>query len=314
MIAVAELSTLFMSNPELFYLSAAVVGMCIGSFLNVVIYRLPTMLNNDWYGQCLIFFNDQLQARPKELRRQCPACLHTHNQPLVLATPTTAKVSLVAPSSCCPQCHQPISWRDNIPLLSYLWLRGHCRFCNVKISSRYPLVELVCAIFTPLLLWHFGFTVAFAGGLMLSYAMLVMVIIDYDWQIIPDDLTLPLLWLGLLFNIGGTYCQLNDAVIGAVAGYLSLWLVYQSFRLITGKEGMGYGDFKLLAVFGAWLGWQMLPIVVLLSSLVGTVIGLGLLLRRGQSLPFAFGPFLALGGMISFLYGEELVQWYLKML
>lgn len=307
------LNELYVQAPWIFYSSAIMFGLCCGSFLNVVIHRLPQMLNYDWHSQCLEFLAEQLQQLPEDQRRQCPLCEHQHPQPVQMPSLTQSKINLLFPRSRCPDCDHKIAWWDNVPLISFLLLNGRCRHCQRTISWRYPLVELCCGVLTPWLLCHLGLGLPLLGALLLSYTMIVIIMIDLDWQIIPDNLSMPLLWLGLLFNIGETYCTLSDAVIGAMVGYLLLWAVYQGFKLVTGKEGMGYGDFKLLAVFGAWLGWQMLPLVILIASVMGSLVGGLLMFLRGKSLPFAFGPYLALGGMIGFLSGEQIIIWYMGM-
>ncbi|WP_439859676.1 prepilin peptidase [Pseudomonas sp. MBLB4136] len=265
------------------------IGLLIGSFLNVVTYRLPLMLQRDW----------QTQAREiLELPAQ----------------PHPGTFNLLLPNSQCPHCGHEIRPWENIPVLSYLALRGKCSSCKTAISPRYPIVELACGLLSAYVAWHFGFTWQTAGMLLLTWGLLAMSLIDADHQLLPDALVLPLLWLGLIANYFGLYASLGDALWGAVAGYLSLWSVYWLFKLVTGKEGMGYGDFKLLAMLGAWGGWQVLPLTILLSSLVGAVLGVIMLrLRNAEtSTPIPFGPYLAIAGWIALLWGEQITGTYLQ--
>ena len=230
--------------------------------------------------------------------------------------PEEARYNLMVPRSSCPHCGHPISALENIPIISYLFLRGKCKACSAPISLRYPIVEAVCGLLTAYVAWHFGFGWTAMAAFVFMWSLLALSCIDFDTQLLPDDITLPLLWLGLLFNLNNLFVDLPDAVIGATAGYLTLWSIYWLFKLITGKEGMGYGDFKLLAAIGAWLGWKMLPLVILLSSLVGAVIGITLIiaLGRGRNVPIPFGPYLAGGGLIALFWGQPLTQSYLHML
>ncbi len=281
----AALSVL--ADPATFALVAGLFGLTIGSFLNVVIHRLPIMMERDWAGQCA------------ELRNEAP--------------PVFEPLSLAKPRSRCPSCGHAIGAIDNIPLLSWLLLRGKCRGCQAAISIRYPLVELATGVIFAGLAWHFGFTSAGLAALVFAAALIALTGIDFDTQLLPDDITLPLLWTGLLVNIWGTFVPLKSAVIGAMAGYLALWSIYWGFKIFTGKEGMGYGDFKLLAALGAWLGWEMLPLTVLLSSFVGAAIGLTLIVvaRHGRNVPIPFGPYLAIAGLIALVWGKPLTQAYL---
>ena len=276
-----------LSNPLVFAFSAALLGLCVGSFLNVVIHRLPKMMERQWRTECA------------ELAGQ--------------EAPPAERYNLVVPRSACPSCGRQITALENIPLVSYLLLRGKCAGCAAPIALRYPAVEALTAALSAYVAWHFGFGIAAAGGLLFTWSMIVLTFIDLDTYYLPDSITLPLLWLGLLLNINGTFAPLSGAVIGAAAGYLSLWAVYWLFKWATGKEGMGYGDFKLLGAIGAWLGWQMLPLTILLSSLVGAVIGIGLIVfaGRGRSVPIPFGPYLAVAGMIALLHGSALTRAYL---
>jgi leader peptidase (prepilin peptidase)/N-methyltransferase len=265
---------------------AAVFGLLIGSFLNVVIHRLPIMMQRE---------SDNYVA-------------HESGKPL----PHTERYNLVVPRSACPHCKRQIGALENVPVLSYLALRGKCAGCKTPISVRYPLVEALSGGLSALLIWHFGSGWAGLATLVFVYLLIAMTFIDADTQLLPDDLTLPLLWIGLLLNLSGLFVPLQDAVIGAAAGYLSLWAIYWAFKLLTGKEGMGYGDFKLLAALGAWLGWKMLPIIILLSSLVGAAVGIALIVftRRGRDKPIPFGPYLAGAGLLAMLYGRTILETY----
>jgi len=267
-------------------ISAAIFGLLIGSFLNVVIYRLPKIMQRE---------SDNYVA-------------HESGKPL----PHTDRYNLTLPRSACPQCHHQIGALENIPVISYLVLRGKCASCKTSISARYPIVELLTGALSAFLIWHFGSGWTGLATLLFAYLLIAMTFIDADTQLLPDDLTLSLLWCGLLINIGGTFVPLTDAVIGAAAGYLALWSVYWLFKLATGKEGMGYGDFKLLAALGAWLGWKMLPVIILFSSLVGALAGIALIIftRRGRDNPIPFGPYLAAAGMLALLYGRPILETY----
>ena len=263
-------------------LVAGLFGLLIGSFLNVVIHRIPKMMQRE-------SDNYVAQESGKEL-------------------PHTERYNLMVPRSACPCCGHQITAMENIPVLSWLALRGKCRKCKAPISARYPAVELLTGALSALLVWTFGSGTAGLATLLFAYLLIAMTFIDFDTQLLPDDLTFPLLWAGLLVNLDGTFVPLRDAVIGAAAGYLVLWAVYWLFKLVTGKEGMGYGDFKLLAALGAWLGWAMLPTIILLSSIVGALVGIGLIVfaKRGRDKPIPFGPYLAAAGMIALLYGEQI--------
>jgi len=264
------------------------LGLCVGSFLNVVIYRLPVMMERQWRSDCC----ELLEVEEKK---------------------ETEPFNLARPNSRCPKCDHLIRPWENIPVLSYLALRGRCSQCKTGISLRYPIIELIGGLLALLLGWHYGgATMALLGALIFTWALLALTMIDIDHQLLPDSITLPLLWLGLCFNLLGTYASLPDAVIGAIAGYLSLWCVYWLFKLLTGKEGMGFGDFKLLAAIGAWLGWQALPMVILLSSLVGAVIGMLMMVlqSRGKDVPIPFGPYLAIAGWIALVWGDPIMRFY----
>lgn len=278
-----------LQHPLVFTLVMLVVGLAVGSFLNVVIHRLPKMMEHDWQAQCA------------ELRGE---------------TIEPAHLNLATPGSRCPQCGHAIRAWENIPLLSWLLLGGKCSGCKTAISIRYPLVELLTGLLTALAAWHFGFGLPALGAAAFIWAMVALTFIDFDTQLLPDSITLPLLWLGLLLNLDGTFTSLSSAVVGAAAGYLALWTVFWGFKLATGKEGMGFGDFKLLAAIGAWLGWSMLPLTILLSSLVGAIVGISLIVvaRQGRSVPIPFGPYLAAAGIIALFYGHELTNAYLGLL
>jgi leader peptidase (prepilin peptidase) / N-methyltransferase len=281
---------LLQSTPPFFIALSAVVGLMVGSFLNVVIHRLPKMMEREWKMQCA-----ELSGKPAE---------------------ETPRYNLFVPRSACPACGHPIGALENIPILSYLMLRGKCRGCGAPISMRYPVVEAVSGILSGYVAWHFGFGLPALAALFFCWSLIALTFIDFDTQLLPDSITLLLLWAGILLNISHAYTDLQSAVIGAIAGYLSLWSVYWLFKLVTGKEGMGYGDFKLLAAIGAWLGWQMLPLVILSSSVVGAVVGIILIVvaRHGRNVPIPFGPYLAGGGLVALLWGKVLTQDYLHIL
>jgi leader peptidase (prepilin peptidase)/N-methyltransferase len=265
-------------------------GLLVGSFLNVVIHRLPKMMERDWRMQCAEFSGVE------------PAIEAPYN--------------LVKPRSACPHCNHAIGAFENIPVISYIFLGGKCKGCQAPISIRYPIVEAVSGILSAYAAWHFGFGWAAVAAIVFVWALIALTCIDLDTQLLPDDITLPLLWLGLLLNLNGVFTSLPDALIGAVSGYLVLWSVYWMFKLTTGKEGMGYGDFKLLAAIGAWLGWQMLPLVILLSSIVGAIVGITLIVavKHGRNVPIPFGPYLAGGGLIALFWGAPLTQSYLQLI
>jgi leader peptidase (prepilin peptidase)/N-methyltransferase len=277
-------------DPLLFTAISFVVGLAIGSFLNVVIYRLPKVMEREWREQCA------------ELHGETP--------------PAAPRFNLASPPSSCPACGHRIRAIENVPILSYLVLRGKCAACGARISARYPIVELVAGIAAAYAAWRFGLGWTAIGAMLFLWCMIALAFIDFDTQLLPDSITLPLLWAGLLLNLRGTFVDLQSAVIGAAAGYLILWVVYWGFKLLTGKEGMGFGDFKLLAAIGAWLGWKALPLVILLSSFVGAVVGIVLIVlaRRGREVPMPFGPYLAAAGVIALFWGERLVNYYLGLI
>ena len=275
-------------EPTALVVLAILVGLMVGSFLNVVIHRLPKMMERGWLTECA------------ELRGETP--------------PLFEKLTLATPRSRCPHCGHRITAIENIPVLSYIFLWGRCRGCQARISPRYPLVEALSGLLSGYAAWRFGPSWAGIGALFFIWCMIALTFIDFDTQLLPDGITLPLLWAGLLLNLGGTFTDLRSAVIGTAAGYLSLWAVYWSFKLATGKEGMGYGDFKLLAAIGAWLGWQMLPLTILASSVVGAAVGIALIAfaRHGRNIPIPFGPYLAAAGLLALFFGPQLNESYLR--
>lgn len=281
---------LLQASPALLVAIVFVFGLLVGSFLNVVILRLPRMLEQEW------------RAGAREVLE------------LDTAPSTEPRVSLVSPSSTCPHCGHRIRAWENIPVVSWLFLRGRCSQCDSSISIRYPVVELATGILSAIVAWQFGWGLELAAGLVLTWSLIALSGIDLDHQLLPDAITLPVLWLGLGLSLIPVFADPVSAIIGAMAGYLSLWLVYQAFRLITGKEGMGFGDFKLLAMLGAWLGWTALPVIILLSALVGAVVGIGMivLLGRDRQLPIPFGPYLAGAGWLALLWQDELITYYLR--
>lgn len=287
-----ELIDAFRAVPWFYIGTAATVGLMVGSFLNVVIHRLPKMMDSEWRQQCLEFLH------PEEVSQ---------------ATDAKPRYNLIVPRSACPSCGHNITALENIPVVSYLALRGKCRACKAKISPRYPAVEALTGLLTAFVAWHYGVAWIALFAAFYVWALIALTFIDADTTLLPDDITLPLMWLGLLVNLGGGIVDLRSAVIGAIAGYLLLWSVFWAFKLATGKEGMGYGDFKLLAAIGAWLGWQVLPLVILLSAAVGTIVGIaGIVLQgreKGAKLPF--GPYLAAAGFIALIWGQPLNLWYL---
>ena len=283
-----DLSALPLAYQLLF---AALFGLVVGSFLNVLILRLPHKMYAEHESSC-----SEHSTATQTLGRWFGLDF------------------LISPASTCPHCGHRIRAWENIPVVSWLWLRGRCANCSAPISIRYPLTEAATGLLTVLLVWHLGPHLHTLAACILLWGLIALTVIDIDEQLLPDSLTLPLLWLGLLMNLTDTFAPLADAVIGAAAGYLSLWLIFHLFRLLTGKEGMGYGDFKLFALFGAWMGWQMLPLILLLSSLVGAIIGIGLVVIRGRDhqVPIPFGPYLAIAGLIALLWGEQINQAYLQ--
>ena len=279
--------SILQDSPVFFVSCTTILGLMIGSFLNVVIYRLPEMMKRNWLQQCAELQGEAVQTLPE--------------------------FNLFTPRSTCIHCgHKIIAW-ENIPIISYLFLRGRCSQCHASISPRYPMVEAATAIISGFVAWHFGYGFVALAALIFVWSLIALAAIDLDTQLLPDDITLPLLWIGLLVNINHGFTDIQSAVIGAIAGYLSLWSIYWCFKLITGKEGMGYGDFKLLAAIGAWLGWSMLPLVILFSSLVGALVGIGLILaaKLNKSIPIPFGPYLVGGALIALFWGEQLIHTYI---
>lgn len=277
------------AHSALFAALAGALGLLVGSFLNVVIYRLPVMLDREWRADCRQLLDAGEVVKP------------------------TDRFNLLVPLSHCPNCGHRVRAHENVPVLSYLLLKGRCAQCGWRIPLRYPLVELVTGGVSAVVAWHFGAGAAGVGALLLTWSLIALTFIDLDTQLLPDVITLPFLWLGLAFNLSATFASLTDAVLGAMLGYGLLWSVFQLFRLITGKEGMGFGDFKLLAMLGAWQGWQVLPVIVLLSSVVGAIVGTGLMLARGhdRNVPIPFGPYIAMAGWVSLLWGQDLMRAYL---
>jgi len=280
----------WLGQPAVFPWAALVVGLCVGSFLNVVAHRLPRMMEAEWRAHCA-----ELAGQPQ---------------------PAQPRFNLATPRSACPACGHGITALENIPLLSWLVLRGKCSACGAAIGIRYPLVELAGGVAAGYAAWRFGLSLAGAGAMLFCWCAIALTAIDLDAQLLPDDITLLLLWAGLVVNLGATFVPLSSAVIGAIAGYLSLWAVYWAFKLATGKEGMGYGDFKLLAAIGAWLGWQALPLVILMSSLVGAIVGISLMVfaKHGRDKPIPFGPYLAAAGVIAMFWGPQITRLWMPAL
>ena len=278
----------FQTSPGLFITTVIALSLAIGSFLNVVIHRLPKMVERAW------------RAEIAEMDGQTPATGPAYN--------------LVVPRSQCPACNHQITAYENVPLISYIVLGGKCSSCKARISLRYPLVEALTGALSGYVAWRFGFSWHTASALIFVWSMIALAFIDLDTFYLPDDITLPLVWAGLIANMGGIFVDLQTAVIGAVGGYLALWCVFWAYKFATGKDGMGYGDFKLLAAIGAWLGWKMLPVVILVSSSIGAVLGIALIVfaRHGRDVPIPFGPYLVLGGLVALFWGDSLVQFYLQ--
>jgi leader peptidase (prepilin peptidase)/N-methyltransferase len=299
-----------LTDPNVFPWVALALGLCAGSFLNVVIHRLPRMMEREWREQCA-----ELALGTGPIDAGAPG-----GSPVPPPSPAPPaakeKYNLVVPRSACPQCGHKIKAIENIPLLSYAMLRGRCSACRTPISIRYPAVEAAAGAIAGYAAMRYGFSAAGLGAMVFAWALIALALIDFDTQLLPDDITMPLLWAGLVFNLGGTFVSLSSAVLGAIAGYLSLWIVYWVFKLVTGKEGMGYGDFKLLAAICAWLGWQALAMVILLSSVVGATVGIGLMVfaKHGRDKPIPFGPYLAAAGVIALFWGEAISRRYLPIL
>ena len=303
------------SGPALFAGSAFLLGLIIGSFLNVVIYRLPIILEREWRLQA----EDLLQ--PADAAPAPAAPLSAAPAPPLIAAAPPDRFTLSTPRSACPNCKARITALQNIPVVSWLVLRGRCASCKTKISARYPVVELGTAILSAWVAWHFGFGFPAACALLVTWVLIALTGIDMDHQLLPDNMTLPLMWAGLVAAVvagpivgASIPVGARDAIIGAAAGYLSLWLVFHAFKLVTGKEGMGYGDFKLFAALGAWLGWKMLPLVIILSAATGAVLGIAMIALRGRdrAAPMPFGPYLAAAGWIAMMYGDAIVNGYMR--
>lgn len=284
-----ELQAILQSSPTFFSILIFIVGLMVGSFLNVVIYRLPVMMKRGWKEECLEYLELENPDKDRE------------------------PFNLTLPLSRCPGCGSPIKPYQNIPVISYLFLRGKCAKCKTHISLRYPLIEVFTGVLSGIIAWYFGYGLETFFALILTWSLVALSFIDIDHQLLPDSITLPLLWLGLFLSLFTIFTDMHSSIIGAIAGYLSLWSVYHVFKLITGKEGMGYGDFKLLSVFGAWLGWQYLPLIILLSSLVGAVIGISMIVfgDKDRNIPIPFGPYLAVAGWLALLWGEKINTLYL---
>jgi leader peptidase (prepilin peptidase)/N-methyltransferase len=287
----------FASSPPIFIAALFLLSLLVGSFLNVVIHRLPIMLDREWRSQA-----KEILATPEK----------------AVTTPE-GKYNLIVPRSACPHCGTMITAAQNIPVISYLLLRGRCAKCKARISPRYPMVELVTGVLSAAVAWKFGFHWYTAAALVFTWALIALTVIDFDTQLLPDNITLPLVWIGLLLSLAHSPeasfpVDPRSSIIGGVAGYMSLWSVYWLFKLVTGKEGMGYGDFKLFAAFGTWLGWQMLPLIILLSAFTGAVVGITLIVARGRdrNIPIPFGPYLAAAGWIALMWGDALVDAYLR--
>ena len=283
-------------SPWAFTIAAAILGLLVGSFLNVVIHRFPLMMERAWQTQCQELLNSSTTHPPAGKKEE--------------------SFNLVTPRSRCPHCGHAISALENVPVISYLWLRGRCAGCGKPISPRYPLVELTTALLSGITAWHFGFGWAAGAALALTWALIALTVIDFDHQLLPDDITLPFLWLGLVLSLFGLFTDSASGIVGAAAGYLSLWSIYVLFKWATGKEGMGYGDFKLLAMLGAWMGWQALPVIIVLSSVVGAAVGITLILFRGRdkNIPIPFGPYLAAAGWLNLLWGHDITHRYFTLL
>ena len=298
----------FASSGALWTAFIFVIGLLVGSFLNVVIHRVPIMLEREWRSQA-----EQIVAQPASGTGSLPPALAP-------VAATQEPYNLMVPRSACPGCGAMITAAQNVPVISWLLLRGRCAKCGIRISARYPIVELSTALLSALVAWKFGFAWYTGAALVLTWTLVALTVIDIDHQLLPDNMTLPLMWLGLLLSLAasnpavGLPVDPRSSIIGAAAGYLSLWSIYHLFKLLTGKEGMGYGDFKLFAAFGAWFGWQMLPLIILLSAFTGAVVGIGLIVVRGRDhqLPIPFGPYLAAAGWVALMCGDRLVETYLR--
>lgn len=294
-----QILQLFESSPVFFYTVVVIFSLMIGSFLNVVIYRLPIMLEQGWYCECREYLANELSEELTQVPEKKQA-------PITLSTPVSS----------CPNCQHKIRFYENIPVISWLFLKAKCSQCGSKISARYPLIEISTALLSLVVAQHFGVSAATFWVMLLTFGLICLTLIDFDHMLLPDQIVLPLMWLGLLLNLSGMFTTIDNAVIGAVAGYMSLFSIFWLFKLVTGKEGMGHGDFKLVALFGAWFGWELLPLLILMASFVGAIVGISLMLfkryTREQAIPF--GPYLAVAGWVCLLWGEPMWQWYLATL
>ncbi|QOL25889.1 prepilin peptidase [Thalassotalea sp. LPB0316] len=288
----ADIFALFEQSPSYFYTTVFIFSLMVGSFLNVVIYRFPKMLEREWYRDCREFLADEVKDIPEK---------------------QFDTLTLSKPASSCPKCHHKIRFYENIPVISWLLLKGKCSQCQTAISARYPIIELSTAILSVAVACFFGPTMTTLWVILLTWFLICLTMIDFDHMLLPDQLVYPMLWLGLLVNINGQFATLSDAVIGAVAGYMSLYSVFWLFKLLTGKEGMGHGDFKLVAMFGAWFGWQLLPLHILMASVVAAIVGISLIAfkQHNRENPIPFGPYLAVAGWICLLWGNDIWRWYL---
>ncbi|KZK65831.1 methyltransferase [Shewanella baltica] len=304
---ISILSQSLNQSPWLFIALSFIFAATVGSFLNVVIHRFPVMMKREWQQEC----NQYLQEYHEDIVKKIG--IDQLNKPI---DDFPEKYNLVVPGSACPKCKTSIKPWHNLPVLGWLMLKGKCAACHAPISARYPIIEFITGLLIATLAWHFGPCWQFVFASILTFVLVALTGIDLDEMLLPDQMTLPLLWLGLIINLNHTFASPTDAISGAAAGYLSLWSIFWLFKILTGKEGMGYGDFKLLAVFGAWLGWQMLPLVILLSSLVGAVVGITMIVskRLKQGNPIPFGPYIAAAGWIALLFGQQIVDWYLSTL
>lgn len=299
------MAEIFTASPPVFVATVGLFGLLIGSFLNVVIYRLPRMLQREWHAQCEALLAAEDGAGDAAAAPEAG---------------TVETFNLISPGSACPSCSSPIKAYQNIPVISYLLLKGRCANCSAKIPARYPVIELVTAVISATVAWRFGYSVECAAGLIMTWSLIALAVIDFDTQLLPDIITLPLLWLGLGISLFSTpdgsaiFADPRSAIIGGIVGYLSLWTVYQGFKLATGKEGMGYGDFKLLAALGTWFGWQFLLLIVLLSAIVGLIAALGMKIFGGRDhqIPIPFGPYLAVAGFVAMLWGPQILSVYLR--
>ena len=289
----SEIFTLFEQSPTYFYTCVFILSLMVGSFLNVVVYRLPKMLQKEWYQDCREFLAEEVKDIPEK------------------EFPT---LTLSKPASSCPHCQHKIKFYENIPVISWLLLKGKCSACKAPISARYPIVEFITALLSLVVAHHYGASMTALWVIILTWSLISLTLIDLDHMLLPDQLIFPMLWLGLLINIDGAFVPLSDAVIGTVAGYMSLYSIFWLFKALTGKEGMGFGDFKLVAMFGAWFGWQLLPLFILMASCVAAIVGISLIVfkKHQREQPIPFGPYLAVAGWITLLWGNDIWQWYLS--